>query len=342
MAEISVEPITEKDVWEVFMAQHPEANFLHSWFWADFHERLGHRVHRCGFFKNGRLAGIMLAIVENAKRGRHLIVPAGPIINWEDAALAKKAVAEMKRIAEEEKCVFVRVRPQILASEQHESMFKHLGFVSAQMHLHAELTSQLDISKDEDTLLAECRKNTRYELRQANKRGIVVTSTTDTKAIDSFYKLQLETAQRHGFVPYGKRFLQEQFATFAAEDKVLLYSAHTKAGKLIAQAFIIFYNEEAAYHYGASTELGRKEPGAYAIQWAAIREAKRRGCKRYNFWGVVRPEQTTHRFYGVSVFKRGFRGEDVEYLHAQDLVINRIKYIPNFVVEYARKRRRHL
>ncbi|HMS50033.1 MAG TPA: peptidoglycan bridge formation glycyltransferase FemA/FemB family protein [Candidatus Saccharibacteria bacterium] len=342
MAEISVEPITEKDVWEVFMAQHPEANFLHSWFWADFHERLGHRVHRCGFFKNGQLVGVMLAIVENAKRGRHLIVPAGPIIDWEDSALAKKAVAEMKRIAKREKCVFIRVRPQIVTSTKYKNIFRRLGFVSAQMHLHAELTSQLDITKDESSLLAEFRKNTRYELKQADKRGIKISSTTDVKAIEEFYMLQLATARRHGFVPYGKRFLQKQFETFAAEDKVLLYSAHTKDGKLIAQAFIIFYNKEAAYHYGASTDLGRKEPGAYAIQWAAIQEAKRRGCERYNFWGVVQPDQTKHRFYGVSVFKRGFRGEDVEYLHAQDLVINRVKYIPNFVVEYARKRRRHL
>jgi len=136
--------------------------------------------------------------------------------------------------------------------------------------------------------------------------------------------------------------LYEEFKVFAADDQVLLYSAHTNDRQLIAQAFVVFYGAEASYHYGASTELGRSEPGAYAIQWQAIKEAKRRGCSRYNFWGVVRPDETKHRFYGVSVFKRGFRGEDVEYLHAQDLVINKAKYLKNLAVEHTRRKVRKL
>jgi lipid II:glycine glycyltransferase (peptidoglycan interpeptide bridge formation enzyme) len=284
----------------------------------------------------------MLAIVEPARRGRYLTVPAGPLIDWTDAGLVQAAKAEMSRIGKAEHCVFVRVRPQLLSTPENKRLFKKLGLRPAQMHLHAELTSQLDITEDEQVLLADCRKNTRYELKQAKKRGIVISQTTDPVAIDGFYELQLQTAKRHGFVPYGKRFLQEQFRIFAEANKVLLYSAHTQDGKLIAQAFVIFYGQEAAYHYGASTELGRTEPGAYAIQWEAIKEAKRRGCSRYNFWGVVLPEQTTHRFYGVSVFKRGFRGQDVEYLHAHDLVLRPLRYAPNFAIEYIRKRRRHL
>ena len=47
------------------------------------------------------------------------------------------------------------------------------------------------------------------------------------------------------------------------------------------------YTIHAAYNYGASTDIGRNEPGAYAIQWQAIIEAKKRGMTRYNFWGVV-------------------------------------------------------
>ena len=70
--------------------------------------------------------------------------------------------------------------------------------------------------------------------------------------------------------------------------------------------------------------------GAYLLQWEAILEAKRRGQKRYNFWGVVKPEQTKHRFYGVSIFKRGFGGDDVAYVHAQDLVIAPLRYTINY------------
>ena len=342
MAELSVKLIEDPDIWEACVATHPEANFLQSWLWGVFHRNLGRTVYYSGFYRGDSLVGVMLSIVEPARRGRYLTVPAGPLIDWQDQELVQAVKSEMIRLGKLEHCVFVRVRPQLLATPANQALFKAMGLKPAQMHLHAELTSQLDITRDEQAILADCRKNTRYELKQAKKRGIVISQTTDPAAIDEFYELQLATAQRHGFVPYGKRFLQEQFKVFGAANRVLLYSAHTHDGKLIAQAFVIFYGQEAAYHYGASTELGRSEPGAYAIQWEAIKEAKRRGCSRYNFWGVVLPEQTNHRFYGVSVFKRGFRGQDVEYLHAHDLVLQPLRYLPNFALEYVRKRHRHL
>lgn len=342
MAEIAIRPIEDSGKWEAFMQTHPEANFLQSCLWGVFQQQMGRQVYHSGFYKDEQLVGVMLSIVEPAKRARYLTVPGGPIIDWHDQAVVDAALAEMRRIGSEARCAFVRVRPQIMETPENSQLFARLGFRQAKMHLHAELTSQLDITPSEEELKQNFRKNTRYELKQARKRGIVISSTTDPAAIDGFYELQLETAQRHGFVPYGKKFLKEQFEVFGQTNQAVLYSAYTPDHKLIAQAFIIFYNQEAAYHYGASTELGRQEPGAYAIQWEAIKEAKRRGMTRYNFWGVVLPEQTKHRFYGVSVFKRGFKGEDVEYLHARDLVLNWPKYLPNLGVETVRKHRRHL
>lgn len=173
------------------------------------------------------------------------------------------------------------------------------------------------------------------------KIGIEVIATKDSAALHDFYKLQLETAQRQGFVPFSEKFLTTQFTVFAQADSALLYTASYE-GKVLAQAFVIFYGEEAAYHYGVSTLDGRKYPGAYLIQWEAIREAKRRNMSRYNFWGVAPHGVTQHRFHGVSVFKRGFGGEDVEYLHAQDLVIAPARYGASWSIEQIRKRLRRV
>jgi lipid II:glycine glycyltransferase (peptidoglycan interpeptide bridge formation enzyme) len=110
----------------------------------------------------------------------------------------------------------------------------------------------------------------------------------------------------------------------------------------LAQAFVIFYGKEAVYHYGASTDEGRHYPGAYLIQWEAIKEAKKRGMTRYNFWGVAPENNANHRFSGLSLFKRGFGGEDFEYLHAQDLIINYPRYLVNYLVEFLRKKFRNV
>lgn len=338
---ITVKPIEHKDIWERFMAEHPEGNFLHSWYWGNFHERLGKTIERRGFYDGDKLIGLLLAIIEPAKRGRHLVVPGGPIIDWSNRALVKAWVKQCQALAQQHNCVFVRVRSQLPDTPANKQRFQKLGFHKSPMHLHAQFTSWLDLNKSDEELKKAMRKGTRYEVNRAQKLGVKVTSTTDPKALDEFYDLQIETAKRQNFVPFSKPFLVEQFKAFAEADKVLLYRS-TYQGKLLAMAFVIFYNQEAAYHYGASTDLARQYPGAYAIQWEAIAEARRRGCTHYDFWGITEHGQTKHRFYGASVFKRGFGGQDVRYLPAQDLPVNQLRYAITYLFETGRRKSRHL
>lgn len=341
MARITVQSIVTKPEWERFLAGRNEANFLQSWYFGEFYKNLGRKVERTGFYEDGALRGVMLSVVEKAKRGTYLAVAGGPVIDWPDGDLCDAFVDTVRKLAHKNSCVFVRVRPQLISDDISQALFKKYGFRDAPMHLAAELTSQIDLSQPESAILANMRKTTRYELRRAEKLGLTVRSSRNPDDIRAFYDLQLETAKRQNFIPFSFAFLYEQFKVFAERNMATLYSAY-HGRKLLASAFIIFYGHEAVYHYGASTEEGRKLPGAYLLQWEAIREAKRRGMNRYNFWGVTNPQDSGHRFFGVSVFKRGFGGRDVSYLHAQDLVINKPRYMLNLVVESIRKHNRHL
>lgn len=341
MVKTTVKEIADKRVWEDFLSQHPEANFLQSWYWGQFHEASGHKIKRSAFYQGGKPIGIMLSVVENARRGRYLTIPGGPIIDWKNKTLLNLFVEEIKKIAKAQECVFIRVRPQLESNDFSKHLFKKLGFINAPMHLHAELTSQLNIDPPEETLLANMRKATRYEIKKAISQGIKIETQIDAKTIRKFYDLQLLTAKRQKFVPFSYNFLSEQFEVFLENNQAILYSAKL-GNKLLAQAFIIFYGTEAAYHYGASTEEGRKYPGAYLIQWEAIKEAKKRSMKRYNFWGVSPEGDKDHRFSGLSLFKRGFGGVDFEYLHAQDLIINYPRYLFNYLVEFLRKKIRRV
>ncbi len=333
--------ITDKAEWERFMAGRDEANFLHSWNWGVFHQNLGKTVVRLGFYNNGTLAGICCGIVEDARRGRYLAVAGGPLIDWSDGRMVSAVFAALTEEARAHRCVFVRMRPQQTDTPELRRIVKQAGLRPAPMHLTADLTSQIDLSKSEDALLNSMRKTTRYEIRKAQSLGLTIQTSTDPAAIDGFYDMQMETAKRHGFVPFSRQFLTEQFKAFAADDAVVLYKVFNGT-QLLAEAFVIFYGHEAAYHYGSSTDAARKMPGAYLIQWEAIKEAKKRGMKRYNLWGVVPDGVTDHRFSGVSVFKRGFGGQDVAYLPAHDLVINPVRYAFNYTVESIRHRLRRL
>ena len=333
---IAIKQINDKNMWEEFILSKNEANFLQSWSWGDFHKALNKQIFRTGFFENNKLIGVMLSVIEPARRGKYLTVPGGPIIDWQKKDCTDAFVNEITRIAKENNCVFIRVRPQLKSDDFSINLFKNLGFITAPMHLHAELTSQLNIAKNEEELLMQMRKRTRYEIKKAIKEEIEISTSTDEKDIRKFYDLQIETAKRQKFIPFSYKFLHEQFKVFAENGNALLYKAEFK-NKLLAQAFVIFYGKEAVYHYGASADEGRHFPGAYLIQWEAIKEAKKRGMTRYNFWGVAPIEKSDHRFAGLSLFKRGFGGEDFEYLHAQDLMINKPRYLINYLIESLRK-----
>ncbi|MGB2786926.1 MAG: GNAT family N-acetyltransferase, partial [Candidatus Saccharimonadaceae bacterium] len=173
--------------------------------------------------------------------------------------------------------------------------------------------------------------------RKAAKNDILVEATTDPAAMKEFYQIQLQTAGRHQFVAFSEDFLTKQFAAFAETGSAVLYTARYQ-GEVLAQNFMIFYGNEASYHYGVSTELGTQLSGAPLLHMQAMRDARERGIKRYNFWGIVDEDDTKHRFYGVSVFKRGFGVDELRYLPAHDLVVDRVGYLKTKTVETIRRR----
>ena len=348
-----------KNYWEKNLNEFSEANFLQSWEWGEFHQKLGHPVYRVKFSARGG-GGMFQGVVEPARRGRYLEIPGGPLLsNYASVSLWKQAISLMKEVAKKESCVFIRIRPQV------SDTFHTLGFRPAPMHLHAELTRVLDLTKTDEQLLVEMRKSTRYEIKKAIKTGIKVEQSEDENLINDFVRLQNETSAREKFVPFSKKYLQEQFKAFrktnsarwflirpglAAARPGLYRSGEETPGK-ISMAFVIFYRGEAVYHYAASNAASRLIPAAYAIQWAIIQEAKKRGCKTYNLWGDVADDQlgshrfsthhSAHRFAGPSMFKRGFGGNQVAYLHAQDLPLKKTYWL-NYLVEIVRKKYRLL
>ena len=340
MGKIEYKEINEKDIWENFVINN-HGNFLQSWYWGDLNEGLGNKIIRYGYFQNNKLIGICQLIRELSKRANYVVISAGPIINWDNQSLIEVFKQSVINFAKENNCVFIRCRPQQIDSQKIRSIFKTMGYRSAPMHLEAELTLQINLNQSEDQLLSQMRKQTRYEIKKAIKLGIDIKISNDPSGIKLLYDIQLQTAKRQHFIPFSYQRLHQQFKIFGQNNYVKLYSAYFK-DKLLAMALVIFYNHEAVYHYGASTIDGRNYPGAYLIQWQVIKDAKKQGCQIYNLWGVAPENQKSHRFYNLSVFKRGFGGEEVNYLHAQDLVINKPRYLINWVIETARRKMRKL
>ncbi|MCQ2571355.1 MAG: aminoacyltransferase [Candidatus Saccharibacteria bacterium] len=320
--------------------EHAEANFLQTSSWGKVYEKDGKKVFYFGLFEDKKMIGSSVVILKPAKRGRYLEIPGGPLLNWDgDMKVLRFFMKEIAKIAEREKCVFVRMRPNIPDTDKNRKIAERLKLVKSPMHLHAEHTVMLDITKSEEDLMTEMRRQTRYEVRRAQKLGIKVSYETSDKAFNDFYDLQLQTAERQGFIPSSRHMILSQHEVFG--EKARIYTASLD-GKVLAQGEVLMQAPEAIYHEAASTLDGRKLPGAYALQWQIIQDAKAMGLKRYNLFGIAPPNSPNHRYAGVTTFKTGFGGEQVAYLSAHDLVIKPMHYKLVHALETIRKKRRHL
>jgi lipid II:glycine glycyltransferase (peptidoglycan interpeptide bridge formation enzyme) len=235
-----------------------------------------------------------------------------------------------------------------------------LGLKKSPMHLAAEHTVMIDLSRSEDELLAAMRRQTRYEVRRAGKLGITVERGDSEELFREFHEVQLETAKRQGFVPPSLRVLLAEREAFlgtiwiyiartgtSGEEENDSKSARSKTpnyreGEAIAYGLIIHDGNEGDYYEAASTDLNRKMPGAYALLWQVMKDLKAEGYERFNLWGIAPAGQPNHRYAGVTTFKTGFGGEVVEYVPAHDLVISKVRYMADFAFETLRKKRRHL
>ena len=322
--------------WAKTCAKYSEANFYQSPQWAKVNELIGAKTVTKELMDDGWL----LAIVRKAKRGRYLEIPCGPLINWQNKAAVKEAMDSIVTIAKENRCVFVRLRPQLLASEENLKLLKDLGLRPSPMHLAAEHTVIIDLKKSEEELLSEMRRQTRYEVKQAEKQGITVEKGNSRELFEEFHAVQVETAKRKGFIPPKIQNLLAEREAFG--DDAEIYVAYTTEHEPIAYGLILKDINEAEYYEAASTDLNRRLPGAYALLWQVIKDLKKTDIKYFNLYGIAPQGQPHHRYAGVTTFKTGFTNTRTEYVPAHDLVISKIKYLKNLVVETARHKKRHL
>lgn len=296
---------------------------------------MGDKVFRLGFLADTKLVGVCLVIKQEARRGPHFLVPGGPVLDWENKELVKFVISTLKNLAKEEKVWFIRFRPELLDTKENRGIFSAFGFIQAPMHLHAENTWVLDITLTEDEILAGMRKGTRYLIRKSLKEGLSFEGTTNPKATEILKNLQEETVARHKFVGFSEKLFGAQLETFGRDDQARLFICRKGRMPLVA-AIIIFYGDYAYYHHSGSSNRYREIPSSYYLQWKVIQEAKKRGCRYYNFWGIAPKDNPRHRFAGVTLFKKGFGGERLDWIHAHDLPIQPL-YWPTYVFETGRR-----
>jgi len=203
-----------------------------------------------------------------------------------------------------------------------------------------------------------------YELRMDNKKDF-------KEKFEEFWELVEETSKRDKFASHNKNYYWKMLENLAGaglqsildvlqEGKIQdtrsnnqkninnqisrnkqnlqakLYLAEYE-NKIITANIVLSFGDMAVYLHGASSNENRNLMAPYLLQWRQIMDAKKAGCKKYDFWGIA-PESKVksqklkvnskfqNSWSGITRFKKGFGGHEKNYIGAYDLIFSDIGY----------------
>lgn len=283
-----------------------------------------------------------------------LYVPKGPILDYKDSALRRVALAQLEQIARRERAIFVKIDPDVIRAwgqdDSQKSPFgakfmeelKFRGWRYSQDQIQFKNSVELDLEHDEDSLLSSMRQKTRYNIRLAGRKDVVVRQGTaeDFPAIAALYS---ETAARDSFTIRPVEYYLDAWQTLYDAEMAQPFIAEYE-GDMLGAIIIVHNGGRALYMYGASSSKERKRMPNHLLQWEAIRWAKSAGCKIYDFWGAPDDFTETDPLWGVWRFKAGFNGQVVQHIGAWDFPSKPLFYwlytvvIPKYL-DFMRSRR---
>jgi len=320
------------EVWDRFVTSHPQVHVLQMSLWGELKGQFGWRARRVALMEDDRIcAGVQLLLrplLPGLRGGPCLAyAPKGPLVDWKDPYLTAVLLHAIHLLARREGSVCLTIEPELPGTPEFEACLKRCGFRPSARPIQPRRTLHVDLRPSEEKILAAMKSKTRYNVRLAERRGVEV-RVGDAEDISTFYRLSQLTAERDGFGIHSQGYYQRAYELFAPAGLARLFLAEYR-GQSLAALMAFACGRRAWYFYGASSNEERHRMPSYALQWAAMRWAKARGCTTYDLWGVPDEDEEVleaeflkcrEGLWGVYRFKRGFGGRLVRYIGAYDYV----------------------
>lgn len=282
----------------------PGASFLQSPEWEKFQQAFGRKTWRIDNF---------LIIRHDLPFGFSYLYCPRPKIENPDKSL-KSATADFRDLGLKEKSIFLKLEPEMADPEYLTS----LGFIKSKKEIQPLRTLVLDLEKTEDELLAAMHKKTRYDIRVAQKHGAAIREL-NLGDLGETWRIFRVASSRNRFHLHPRSYYEKMIEVLRPSGFLKIFGAFFDE-ELVAVVFTIFYNKCAIYIHGAFDHDQKGLGAPHLLNWHIIREAKKLGFQKYDFWGI------SEKYPGVTRFKRRFGGDEVVYPGSFDLVLCPVWY----------------
>lgn len=326
--------ISEKD-WNSFVATSSEGHILQSSQWGRLKERFGWQAARIAIEDRGQLLAGAQVLFRPLPLGLQTIayVPKGPMTDWANEEVTQALLETLHHLCRQRHAIFLKIEPDLAEDPIVAQKLTELGFRASPQTVQPRCTILLDLTPDLEAILARMKSKTRYNIRLAARKGVMVREGT-SEDLPDFYRLMQITSERDRFGIHSESYYEVVYQLFAPRGLAKLFLA-TFEDKVLAGLMAFAFGQRAWYMYGASSNEHRNLMPNHLLQWEAIKWAKERGCLTYDMWGVPDEEEEVLEreflkrsggLWGVYRFKRGFGGQVVHYLGAYDYVYSPLLY----------------
>ncbi|ROP34108.1 lipid II:glycine glycyltransferase (peptidoglycan interpeptide bridge formation enzyme) [Couchioplanes caeruleus] len=286
-----------------------DGHFLQSTHWAAFQQSMGREV----FFGEGP-GWQCMAILERAGENARLYAPYGPVAEGPEAFTA--AVSALRALGEKHSVLFIRSEPWAPVGRDDVAA---LGFFPAR-NLQPGLTWVQDLRKTRDELFSEFSANNRNRFRNAHKKGLSITSSTDVADVEILLDMIHDVSNNTGMQPHEDDYYRRQAKALLDRDAATLYVARHH-DKPVAAA-IVYDSATTRYyaHSGSLLEARNLHPGGPMLATMVL-DAQARGQAVFDFMGAAPADQPDHPWAGFTQFKQSFGGRYRAYLGTWEMPI---------------------
>ncbi len=318
----------EREIWNNFVAQSSESPILQSFEWGELKSNFGWQPIRIAIEDQGKIIAGVSILKREIPYIRHSLfyAPRGPIVDLSNRELLEFLLAAVEKEAEKHRAISLKIDPDVSEEQQNVlDMLHTLGFVKALKQIQPRATIILDLNRDLNDILMSFEEKTRYNVRLAEKKGVVVREDSSERGINLFYGMYRETSHRDKFLIHPLKYYQRIRELLFGKGMGSTFIAYYN-NKPIAAVIIFCFGSKVWYMYGASSSEYRNLMPNHLLHWQVIQWAKERNYKTYDLWGIPANPQEGHPLWGVYRFKKGFRGKIVRNIGAYDFPYSSLFY----------------
>lgn len=309
---------TEQEYTE-FLESHERCNFQQSLEWGKVKTNWIKEVVLAEDENHKIIGSICVWIRKMPIFGNMMYSSRGPVCDIHDKKVLEQLTDGIKELGKKYNAFVLRIEPDIKKDDQEfRKIVEEIGYKikddakDFKDEIQPRFVFRLDIKgKTEDEVLVGCHQKTRYNIRLAKRKGVVVKEGT-REDLKDFHKIMIETGSRDGFIIRSLDYFEKMYDELAPKHMKLLMAYYED--KPISGIIPIMYGNKTWYLYGASSNQHRNLMPNYLLQWEMIRQAIQNKCDIYDFRGVSGVVDETHPQYGLYRFKKGFGAEFTEFI----------------------------